>query len=293
MHRLARRIAVAFENPKSELWFPELTHDLALHEWNRLHRDIGITPGTYGTARVLSRCTCAPSPTVSIKKGSQLSSSSDISIEVVQQEWAESYCRNGVSFYSIEEIQNTSVFPCVVEAIAIINQNPSLMRTVGTLARSLHLIKPPDADYDVSFSEPHIPFSIFVSVPETRVPNDAVRVAEAIVHETMHLQLTLIERISVLIRGNDDPKYYSPWRQERRTAQGLLHALYVFVVIDRFLSELRVSGKYELERRKKIAEEITQVHSLKSCPDFSPVGKVLVRRLLGGSNGINFDLRAL
>jgi hypothetical protein len=47
----------------------------------------------------------------------------------------------------------------------------------------------------IRYSSPAIPFSIFVSVPPADERNVVARLAEAIIHEAMHLQLTLIEAI--------------------------------------------------------------------------------------------------
>src|SRR5207249_726495 len=95
---------------------------------------------------------------------------------------------------------------------------PTLLPTVLSLVRALHLVIPDDDDIDVSFSEPNLPFSVFVSVPHRGARTDALRVAEAIVHEAMHLHLTLIERVVPLVRSSGR-RFFSPWRGEYRTAQ--------------------------------------------------------------------------
>jgi hypothetical protein len=149
----------------------------------------------------------------------------------------------------------------------------------------LHLIKPVDIDYDFSFSEPSVPFSIFISVPQHRVANDALRVAEALVHETLHLQMSLIEKEVQLLKPNGS-KFFSPWRKEHRPAQGVLHAIYVFKGIDSFIARLLASSvsdesfEYMVSRRRKIAEELRRVQSFHNSSALTKLGKELVGNCL-------------
>lgn len=284
MDDLAERIKASLEDPSIEPWFPELTDELTAREWDRLHRDIGLTPDTYATARVLSRSITAPRNIITPLRTSSSAGAPTIAIEALSPEWVMQYSEAGVSFYSRQEILNGTVLTCLEAALLIVNQVPSLMRTVASLVRSFHIIKAEDADYDVSFSEPQLPFSIFVSVPEERIANDALRVAEAIVHEAMHLQLTLVERILTLVSSTDG-KYMSPWQREYRNAQGVLHAIYVFRVIDRFLKELSSSDCYDLashmaQRRREIADEMGETLSFQDCSELTPTGSSFIRHLL-------------
>lgn len=287
MDDLAERIKASMEDPNSDPWLPELTSDLAARAWDRLHRDIGLTPDNYGTERVLSRSIFAPREIITSLKTcpSTCATAPTISIEVLTQECAVKYQEQGVSFYSPDEILHSPVLSCFEEALAIINQVPSLMRTAAALVRSLHVIKPEDADYDVSFSEPHVPFSIFISVPEKRIANDALRVAEAVIHEAMHLQLTLIEQ-SVQLVLSDRKEYFSPWRGEHRTAQGVLHALYVFAVIDCLIANFQSrsflpikSAEYLKGRRRQIDNQMREIEGFRYCSSTTESGKRFVGRL--------------
>jgi HEXXH motif-containing protein len=204
-----------------------------------------------------------------------------MSIETLSQEGAAEYQERGVSFYSSDEIPHTSVLSCIGEALTIINLVPSVRRTVVTLVRSLHVIKPANEDYDVSFSEPQIPFSVFVSVPRRRIPNDAIRTAEAIVHEAMHLQLTLIERVVPLIVAIS-AEYNSPWKIEKRDVEGILQSVFVFATIDRFLDELlsikngRTSRPYIHHRQREIRDQIWRVRSFRDSNELTEAGCRLV-----------------
>lgn len=109
-----------------------------------------------------------------------------------------------------------------------------LVPTVELLVRSIHIISSRGPGYDCSHSEPTIPFSILVSVPLGE-RHAALRLAESILHEAMHLQLTLIEEDTDLVTSQVEESY-SPWQQQLRPAQGLLHGLYVFAAIDDWLA---------------------------------------------------------
>jgi HEXXH motif-containing protein len=274
---LIERIKSALENPGDSPWLPDLTSDLVEVGWRTLHQETGLSPANYGTSRVIAKSAHAPREVVAYL-------SSAWAVEVFDERLAGHYEAAGIEFYTAKEITGANLLSCVEEAINLIKRVPTLYATVAALVKALHLIKPADDDYDVSFSEPHIPFSIFVSVPQQQSATTALRIAEAVVHEALHLQLTLVESILPLVRSSDG-KYYSPWRREYRDAKGLLHALYVFRVINRFLEELSSSGRcitasYAGIRRWEIAEEINLTLSFRDCSELTPVGSGFVRSLM-------------
>lgn len=285
MDDLTERIKATIENRNGDPWFPELTAALAARAWDGLGREIGITPETYGTERVVSRSSSRPREiigSVTLPLGSE--GESNISIEALSAECAAKYHEEGVSFYTPNEILDTTVLSCIEDALLIVNEVPSLVRTVAALVHSLHVIAAEDLDYDVSFSEPEVPFSIFVSVPRKRIANDALRVAESIVHEAMHLQLTQIECISRLVNSANG-RYFSPWRLENRNAGGVLHGLYVFYVIHRFLDRLTLIGsdsenrlQYIGQRQREISNQIDAIHTLQDCEELTAAGLTLARR---------------
>lgn len=289
MDDFAERIRASVENPNSDPWFPELTDELTAWEWDRLHRRIGLTADNYGTARILSRSLSAPRNIIKSLKTSPTVRAPTIAIEAVQ-EWAEPYCSAGLNFYSPSEILNSTMLTCLENALVIISQVPSLMTTVNALVRSVHVIKPADRDHDTSFSEPHIPFSIFVSVPQERIANDALRAAEAIVHEAMHLQLTLVQYITPLFRPTAN-KYYSPWRGELRDAEGVLHGLYVFKTIHDFFRALNNASLDAIEkkvirgRQVRIRNQISNVRDLRDSKALTYTGARFVQWLTDSELG--------
>ena len=144
------------------------------------------------------------------------------------------------------------------EACEVLARIDGLDETVGQLVRAVHLLEAPPS-HDVSHSSPELPFSIFVSVPGPGDKNRTLRLAESILHESMHLQLTLIDRFDPIISERPSSEY-SPWKKEIRPVSGLLHGLYVFAVIFQVLDSIQNSkpmwSPYCRQRRITIAEEV-------------------------------------
>ena len=136
-----------------------------------------------------------------------------------------------------------------------------LAESLGWIARSCHVLaaKP---GYDVSHSTPDLPLSIFFSMPATEERRAEFRLAESIIHEAMHLQLTFIESHIQLVKSTGATAY-SPWKQGARPAGGLLHGLYVFAVIHEALLALAVKDaearEYAEARCPEIAGEIAAI----------------------------------
>ena len=110
----------------------------------------------------------------------------------------------------------------------------------------------------MSHSEPTIPFSIFVSAPRPAEKDPVIRLAESLIHEAMHLQLTLVENVLPLV--STEGQGYSPWQGRPRPARGLLHGLYVFTVILHFMDLVAVArpdlAAKARQRRVEIEEEV-------------------------------------
>ena len=178
-----------------------------------------------------------------------------------------------------------AVFNCLQEAVNLLPYEPTLQTTIAALVRVCHVLKADD-DYDVSHSDPQVPFSIFISVPRRRRPNDALRVIESIVHEAMHLQLTLIESELPLV-DRSVATHFSPWKGTCRSPQGVLHALYVFRVIDKYFERLQTHSmlsvadvSYITGRREEISQQIDEIRTFGGSPDLTSRGSDVVRRLL-------------
>lgn len=284
---LTERVTASLMNPNTYLWFPDLTGALVEVGWRALGR-WGLAVHNYGTARVLTGDASAPRnlvaylPTCLDAGGSPTA----IPLEVLPSDLTLQYKEAGVSFYTAEEITGMEVLSCLDEALCILKHVPTLLTTVLTLVKSLHVLKSESAEHDVSFSEPHVPFSIFVSAPQENSRACALRVAEAVVHEAMHLQLTLVEQIVPLVNSANN-QYFSPWRGELRHAQGVLHGLYVFCVINKFLGALRSAPLTKLDardyidsRRYEIHNQVRQTKSFQASEDLTEVGRMFIQHLV-------------
>jgi HEXXH motif-containing protein len=167
----------------------------------------------------------------------------------------------------------------------VIEPYPFLWSAVSELAWRCHIVLAPDDDYDVSFSDPAIPFSVFVSAPTRNDGSSVLRVAENLIHETMHLLLTLFEGLSPLVDTASTWSMYSPWKRQKRPAQGALHGLYVFCVLRwmwRQISQTaqnRTDRDFALRRISQIDEEASAVRALEESPALTEEGRHFLHRL--------------
>ena len=284
---LAARIKGALCDSSVQLWFSEIATDLADATWHNLERDFCLTEATYGTARMLRRDPTQRRLVVAhVGFPSDRVSRESIPIELLSEDLASQCAGSEVRFFGAEEVLGHGVAARVEEALEILSTVPGVLPTICSLIRALHLIDSADDDLDVSFSDPGLPFSAFVSVPGPSVAVGGLRVAEALLHEAMHLQLTLAEAVVPLVISSDRT-YFSPWRNEYRTTQGVLHALYVFRVIDTFLSAAILEGSARLdwqrharERRETIARQVQEIDDFRECVDLTADGAAFVARLL-------------
>ena len=259
---IASRIAA-----REPCWFPGLADLLVAGFWadTRSH-----SPGQYSTAA----WTGAASPAILVPVPGQ-------PLMVVEPQPA----GLGAEF---EAPDDPKVAPEVLRAIA-----GALRRlaaggagdAVAGLVRSVHCIAAHGAGYDSSHSDPAIPFSVFVSVPLGE-RHAELRVAESLLHEAMHLQLTLIERHVPLVARYAGTGY-SPWQQCRRPVQGLLHGLYVFAAVHQWLARLTADPMLSaddaiyVERRLcEIKKEVREVSTLGSAPGLTSFGRRLAAWLL-------------
>ena len=285
---LAGHVRTAFQDTKTPLWLPELTPELVDRTWREMDRDLHLTPADYGTVRVLRRNRLERRQIVVSLGGARPNQRGcdPIPVELLPLEILEQLGGSELRLFEVDEILTDRVSAPVEEALGILSCVPSVLQTVCTLVRALHLIDTGDDETDVSFSAPTMPFSAFVSVPGLNAEAGSLRVAEALLHEAMHLQLTMVEGIVPLVTSSG-ATYFSPWRNEFRTAQGVLHALYVFRVIESFLSILsstdqdyRELRSNAIERSAVIASQVREIADFGRCPDLTPDGAALVRRLL-------------
>lgn len=286
---LAVLVQEALRNANTPLWFPGLTTDLADIAWRKLGSELCLTWASYGTARMLRRDPTAPRSVVASFDVPSLNGPvrDVIPVELLPEDLACQCAGPDIRFFRAEEMLGTCVSVYVEEALKILDTVPTVLPTVCSLIRALHLIDPGDDEVDISFSDPGLPFSAFVSVSGPSAVAGALRVAEALLHEAMHLQLTLAEAVVPLVTVTERT-YFSPWRNEYRTALGVLHALYVFRVIDAFLGAASCEGpalapsrRHARERRATIARQVREIRAFRECADLTAEGAAFVDRLLG------------
>jgi hypothetical protein len=281
------RVRGALRDVTEPLWNPDLTRDLSRRAWRTLSQLHCLTPDTYATARVLRQDPyLEPRNVTSFHVASSDEASPlAIRVEVLSEELAHE-CRPSLRFFSPEAILTSHLSSTVGDALDILSTVPGLLAAVASLIRALHLIDPGDDEIDISFSDPNLPFTAFVSVPSPGVPVGALRVAEALLHEAMHLQLTLIEKVIPLVL-NTGLTFFSPWKDEHRSAQGVLHGLYVFRAVDSFLTSVALNAAscaelrpYVEARQREIKRQIAATSDFRNCSDLTAYGAMLVDRLL-------------
>ena len=255
---------------EENLWFPGQTAELvasfvARHEYERPLFE------RYGTARWL-----AGSPTSAQPVGETVQiGSHQALIEYLPVDTQRLY--DGLDYASADNLN------CRAElesSFALLNRLPSLADSIGRVVKAVHPLQAP-RNHDVSHSTPELPFSVFVSIPGGDELDSTARLAESLIHEAMHLQLTLVDLVEPLAQ-NDAVTGYSPWKEEDRPVTGLLHGVYVFAVIDQAFSTLAETdealGLYYKKRRGSIQDEVATLP--RDIDGLSPLGFSLWCRCL-------------
>ena len=147
----------------------------------------------------------------------------------------------------------------LIRAARWIDHVPDVGSLCVELMQQMYLLQA-DEGYDVSHSEPRWPRSIFVSIPNRLDCVGALRLAESIVHEVMHLQLTNFEQEEALVE-DFEAKLHSPWRSEDRPAQGVMHGLYVFACLISFFREIAEVEQLEPKAREHSQRRILEIQS--------------------------------
>ena len=154
---------------------------------------------------------------------------STVSVEWLPPVLAARWRNVGLRFASEADLNDMEFRQTLASSLDFIGMVLPLGGAVAALCRSLHVLVADGKDFDVSYSDPSLPLSVFVSCPLLTERNRVERLAENIVHEALHLQLSLVERVQpLIIDGPDEKPVFSPWRDEWRTVRGLVHAVYVF-----------------------------------------------------------------
>ena len=208
----------------------------------------------------------------------------EIRVEILPESLADRWRRMGLRFATAAEVERMSFRELLVKAISLIGAVDPFGGTVGALCRSVHPLMAPDADTDVSYSDPELPLSAFVSVPPS-ARYAVERLAENVLHEALHLQLSLVERIlPMVVNGPMLENVFSPWAGEGRTVRGLLHGVYVFGNLccfwTRVAERIPNASEFARDRVAAIDAQLTQASHLLTCRELTAVGRRLASALL-------------
>lgn len=253
-------------------WLPQISEELVNSSWKGFYAESGYTAQNYSTSRMIERNVHAERNVLGTLVFDDFGGK--LILEKLANNNEAAFEALGLCFPPGDQTSIDYHLSELKLAFKLIANIPSLYITVLTLVRSIHVLKAVNDEHDVSFSDPSIPFSIFVSIPAVHDANTSIRLAEAIIHEAMHLQLTLIESYSPLIL-EDSEKLFSPWKNEIRRPSGIFHALYVFAVIYTALPLLCTSDEEFVTRRgSKIKNQILEIDSFRLMQGFTPLGKI-------------------
>jgi len=265
--------------PPWDLRFP---HDLRVFGETAILRPLGLSVRDYSTARFLTR-----NPAVE-KRSAGLVSLGAAAEPVVVEAFDTTllkYCADR-GLRPNDTTNAALACQCISDAAhEIVGLVPCCAASMTELVRAIHLIASAGEDYDSSHSDPAIPFSIFVSVPTSKGRRSLLRAAEGLVHEAMHLQLSLFEAICPLVDGSVQWGLYSPWKQTKRQTQGVMHGLYVFGILKWMWEQIgAASGSqddrvFSAQRIKEIAEEINAVRGVMDSPALTLQGKKFVQAM--------------
>jgi hypothetical protein len=221
---------------------------------NRLRAEIGVALDKYSTAGVLSAA-----PLDSVIFTSDTGEGVQFEIEFLPKSLNYLAEHQGTVLAEQANFDLPHFNSIMSESLSIIHDAaPSVFESVRRLLRVVHILAVENDDYDVSFTLPELPHSIFISIPQRFTPVNTLRLAEAIVHEVMHLQLSIIEtRASLVKQGVPVEMIFSPWRGEERPISGVIHGLYVFKTIEElYKNYLKFSDKNEFAYLKDRLNEI-------------------------------------
>ena len=210
---------------------------------------------------------------------------SAVSVEWLPPVLAARWRNVGLKFASEADLSDMDFRQTLVSSLDFIGMDHTLKGTVAGLCRSLHVLIASGRDFDVSYSDPSLPLSIFVSCPLPAERNRVERLAENVVHEALHLQLSLVECIQPLvIDGPDDEPVFSPWKDEWRTVRGLVHAVYVFGNLRNFwkgvASKQPESSSFAQARIQTIDTEMARAAHLARNRSLTTAGRRLATSFL-------------
>lgn len=269
-------------------WTGELPAALRQVGTAELLNPYGLAFESYGTARMMTRSADEVRQTIGAVGSPRGETGGPVLLECLPRQVRTGLEAAGLSLRNADRPAVSASIDALKRARRLVHAVwPELAVSIQGLVRCVHLIEAPSPELDCSYSRPDLPFSVFLSVPDHRARARIERLAEALVHETMHLQLSLVERRIPLIEpARAGTAAFSPWRGGERSVRGVLHALYVFVVVQRLWQRACRRPPCGLDRRfarariHEIRDEVREARHLAASPGLSREGRQLVRNLL-------------
>lgn len=254
----------------------------------------GLDFESYGTLRMMARSANAARRITGSVDSPDAAESSVILLERLPSPVVAELDAAGLSLVEVDDSAIVAGIGALRQAWRLVHDVwRELSSSIAYLVRCVHLLEAPSRELDCSYSRPDLPFSVFLSVPDHGTRGRIERVMEALVHETMHLQLSLVERrIQLMESDRAETMAFSPWRDSERNVQGVLHALHVFVVVQSLWKRAArraprgIDRDFAEARVRDIRDEVARARRLVASPGLSREGRELVRRLLElGSTG--------
>lgn len=264
------------------LWENEITNLLVEFKWAELASQSHTAPNTY----TIVGCVIKDLSVDEINMPLSLANC-DIKIELPSENLKGFYVKHGIEPVEVTTTESSEETAKVLSALAMLRHIAPVYDFILKIVKSIQLIKAEYSETDVSYSHPEIPFSIFFSICEEVSIISDLRVAESILHEAMHLKLTLIENHIDLIQPDSKETFYSPWREEERPLRGVLHGIFVFKAIKDFYNLLipqyqknPLEIKFIKFRIHEIEKDFETLKAFPSSQGLSNYGKLFASKLL-------------
>ena len=278
MPNLYNVLSSALAESYNEPWLPGTETILIRYVEHNLLKPRGLLLENYGTARYIQQDHRAPLNVMfSLARPRRLA----IVVENIPFVYFAKYHNIGLYQRQWGQRDDDDVAHTILNAVSYFEACPSLLPIIETFLRCIHVIVPPSDPFDISYSDPDLPLSAFVSAPPKQAKHAALRVCESLLHECMHLQLSIVEQNISLVRHHK-PTLRSPWRSDLRPPIGLLHGIYVFRAILKFFEWLERTTKnaadleYIQKRQREIRPELKQAHLHLRASDLTTFGIDLV-----------------
>jgi len=245
-------------------WNEECLAALLQWEESEILAQTSLALCTYGTVRILSASSQADRTWTlhpPIAKGL------NFGVEELPSNLHHIVNEQGTSVRKILDHDRAKVKQLFYDACeAVCTLAPMLFQSIRYLLRSFHVIRSNSPKIDVSFSVPSLPNSIFGSIPGFDDKEAVARLAETIVHEVLHLQLTLVEKYCPIVRLDMETRYMiSPWRNCPRPEISVIHGLFVFRTLEILWSQVNSTYSESLLSfaNRRVSEIHHQLSSLK------------------------------